>query len=65
MGDPGAPDYGDVVGRTEMRGATRVCVMRTASGVDQILHRTREDAIAQAVAFATEPDQRVAGKRPS
>jgi hypothetical protein len=46
------PEDGDIVVRHETRGTTRVYVLHIARRSDQILHRTREGAVAQAVAFA-------------
>jgi hypothetical protein len=53
------PEDGDIVVRHEMRDSTRIYVLHTARGSDQILYRTRDAAIAQAVAFAKQHHVRV------
>ena len=47
-----APDDGDIVVRQETREGRDVYVLHTATGVDQYLLRTREEAVRQAVTFA-------------
>ena len=47
-----APEDGDIVVRQEMRDGMLVYVLHTAPRADQYLLRTREEAVAQAVAFA-------------
>jgi len=47
-----APENGDIVVREEKRGGKRVYVLHIAPGADQYLLRSREEAVAQAVAFA-------------
>ena len=53
--DPGTrftPEEGDVVIRHATTDGRRVYILETARGAGQILHGTREAAVAQAVAFA-------------
>ena len=57
MGDPRptrlvAPEDGDVVVRQDALDETFTYVLRIAPGDDQICFRTRDEAVAQAVAFA-------------
>ena len=46
------PEDGDIVVRHETREAERVYVLHIARRSDQMLYRTREGAVAQAIAFA-------------
>jgi hypothetical protein len=46
------PEEGDLVIRRDMRDGERVYVLHTAPGADQILLRTRDEAIAHATGFA-------------
>jgi LPS sulfotransferase NodH len=46
-----APEDGDIVLREEKREGVLIYVLHTASGADQYLVRTREEAVAQAVTF--------------
>jgi Sigma-54 interaction domain len=46
------PEDGDVVVREERREGTLVYVLHTAPGADQVLVRTRDKAVAHALAFA-------------
>jgi hypothetical protein len=46
------PEDGDVVVRKATRDGNRVYVLHTAPGADQYMLRSREAAVAQAVAFA-------------
>ena len=48
-----APDDGDIVIRQETREGREVYVLHNAAGVGQYLLRTREEAVRQAVTFAT------------
>jgi LPS sulfotransferase NodH len=52
MCDHAAPEEGDIVVRQETRDGRDVYVLHTASGVDQYVLRTREEAVKQAVTFA-------------
>jgi hypothetical protein len=46
------PENGDIVVREEHRDGTLVYVLHTAPREDQYLLRTREEGVAQALAFA-------------
>jgi hypothetical protein len=46
------PENGDIVVRAEYRNGTLVYVLHTAPREDQYLLRTREEGVAQALAFA-------------
>ena len=46
------PEDGDIVVRKEQREGTLVYALHTAPGADQYLLRNRDEAVAQALAFA-------------
>src|SRR2546428_7019650 len=52
MGARTTPEDGDVVVREEKREGAVVYVLHTAPGADQYVLRSREEAVAQAAAFA-------------
>lgn len=47
-----SPEIGDVIVRQETRDGSVVYIVRTASGIDQYLLRTRDEAVMQALGFA-------------
>ena len=47
------PEGGDLVIRPDVRDGQRVYVLHTVLGVDQYLIRSRDEAVAQAMRFAT------------
>jgi hypothetical protein len=53
------PENGDVVVRSETRDGRNVYVLRTAPGPGQCLLRSRDEAIAQAAAYAEHQGVRV------
>ena len=46
------PEDGDIVVREEQRGASLVYILHTAPGPDQVLLRSGEEAVAQALTLA-------------
>jgi hypothetical protein len=59
MPAPGTPEDGDLVIRHEQRDGSGVYVLRSASGPDQLLTRSREEAVSKAIAWARREQLRV------